>query len=528
MAAYYFPPGSTTRFMHVFVLLLLSFVVSGQEEETRYYEENDACLKCHGHHKYYYYNDWIEKDVKERMNPYFVIDSGEYYNSNHRSFKCIDCHSYEYETFPHSGELRMELKYTCMDCHEGDDNFEDYHFERINEEYEQSVHSRMHHEDFTCWMCHNPHSYHISARTNIPRKDVITYDNIICLSCHADIDKYQLMTDRENPNILETHNWLPNQRLHFRNVRCIECHAELQNDMLVAHNIQNKENAVRLCVECHSQNSILMASLYKFQSQEKRNKLGFFNATILTESYVIGANRNYFLNLSSLVIFGLVLMGVLLHFILRVKTKNSLIEMEKVYLYPIWVRIWHMINVILCLILIISGLSMQYSSPHYSIMEFNLAVTMHNVSGIILSVSYLLFVFGNIFSSNGKCYKMKIKGGFKRLSKQFRFYTIGIFKGKNPPYEINSKRKFNPMQKLSYILIMYLIMPFLFLTGWALIFPDLIFINRIFGTSGIHFTDLVHIIAGFILSVFMVIHIYFCTISKVTGASFRAMITGWH
>ena len=202
--------------------------------------------------------------------------------------------------------------------------------------------------------------------------------------------------------------------------------------------------------------------------------------------------------------------------------------MEKVYLYPIWVRIWHMFNAILCLILIISGLSMQYSSPHYYMMEFNLAVTMHNVSGIILSASYLLFVFGNIFSSNGKCYKMKIKGGFKRLSKQFRFYTIGILKGENPPYEINAKRKFNPMQKLSYILIMYLIMPFLFLTGWALIFPDMIFINRIFGTSGIHLTDLVHIIAGFILSVFMVIHIYFCTISKVTGASFRAMITGWH
>lgn len=202
--------------------------------------------------------------------------------------------------------------------------------------------------------------------------------------------------------------------------------------------------------------------------------------------------------------------------------------MEKVYLYPIWVRIWHMLNAILCLILIISGLSMQYSSPDYSIMEFNLAVTLHNASGIILSASYLLFVFGNIFTSNGKYYKVKRKKMFKRLSKQFRFYTIGIFARETPPYKIDAKRKFNPMQKFSYIIIMYLIMPLLFLTGWTLIFPEMIFVDKIFGTSGIHFTDLVHIISGFFLSIFMVIHIYFCTISKVPGASFLAMITGWH
>jgi len=203
-------------------------------------------------------------------------------------------------------------------------------------------------------------------------------------------------------------------------------------------------------------------------------------------------------------------------------------KMDKVYLYPIWVRLWHLLNAVLCLILIITGISLQYSNPDFSIMTFNLAVSMHNICGIILTVSYLLFVFGNLFTPNGKYYKMKKKGRLKRLTKQFRYYTIGIFKGEEAPFKINEKRKFNPMQKLSYLLIMYIIMPLLFLTGWALLFPDLILINRILGTSGIHFTDLIHIIAGFILSVFMVIHIYFCTISKEPGASFRAMITGWH
>ena len=322
-----------TRWGKLIILSLLPFFLilcspagttaQDAEQENRYYQENAACLKCHGHKKYYYYNDWLEKDVKERMNPYFIVDSAQFYRSNHRTFKCIDCHSYEYESFPHPGELRMEPAYTCMDCHEGDENFKEYKFEKINVEYKKSVHARLHNEEFTCWMCHNPHTYHISARSEMPMKKVVSNDNLICLSCHADMDKYQLVTDKENPNILETHDWLPNQRLHFNNVRCIECHAELNDEILVAHNIQSKEKAVRFCVECHSQNSILMASLYKFQSQEKRNDLGFFNAVILNESYVIGANRNYFLNVASVVIFGLVLLGIATHYIIRLRSKKQ-------------------------------------------------------------------------------------------------------------------------------------------------------------------------------------------------------------
>jgi hypothetical protein len=170
-------------------------------------------------------------------------------------------------------------------------------------------------------MCHNPHSYKINARNNTNVKQTIIYDNNICLSCHADINKYQLISNDINPNVLEKHEWLPNQALHFANVRCIECHAERNDSILVSHNIQTKDKAIKQCVECHSQNSVLMASLYKFQVKERRNKLGFFNAAILNDSYIIGANRNYYLNVISILIFGLVFGGVLFHGLLRIIKK---------------------------------------------------------------------------------------------------------------------------------------------------------------------------------------------------------------
>jgi hypothetical protein len=281
-------------------------------------EKNQQCLKCHGHKYFTYFNEYAGKDIKERMNPLYVIDSATFYISNHRTFMCTDCHSSEYGSgFPHPNQLRFEPSFTCMDCHEGNEDFADFHFETIQEEFLKSVHSEKHSEDFTCWMCHNPHSYHITARTSENLPETIQYDNEICLSCHSDQSKLGLLSDRPIYDMLNQHQWLPNQRLHFKSVRCIECHARTSDTLLVAHMIQPKEKAVKLCVECHSKNSILMASLYKHIKQETQQKQGFLNAAILSEGYVIGANRNYFLNYGSLAIFALVLLGICIHAVLR-------------------------------------------------------------------------------------------------------------------------------------------------------------------------------------------------------------------
>ncbi len=82
-------------------------------------------------------------------------------------------------------------------------------------------------------------------------------------------------------------------------------------------------DAVKNCTECHSSDSRLMATLYKFRSQEERRNDGFVNGVILNQSYVIGANRNYYLNRLSLVLFGLVLLLVSFHAILRLTIKHS-------------------------------------------------------------------------------------------------------------------------------------------------------------------------------------------------------------
>lgn len=304
----------------LFLILPTALWIMAEDEyiPPAYLEENKECFKCHGQKYFSYYNESLGRDIRERMNPYYFIDSVEYYLANHKNFQCTDCHSLSYAaSFPHPNELRFEPMMVCMDCHEGDDIYEKYNFATIQEEYLHSVHSEKHSEEFNCWMCHSPHSYKITARSSDNLPETIRYDNEICLNCHSDQSRIGLLSDRHIYDMLNQHEWLPNNRLHFQNVRCIECHALVSDTLMVAHFVQPKEKAVKLCVECHSQNSILMASLYKHIKQETQEKQGFLNAAILSQGYVIGANRNTFLNLGSLAIFGLVIMGIAAHAFLR-------------------------------------------------------------------------------------------------------------------------------------------------------------------------------------------------------------------
>jgi len=176
---------------------------------------------------------------------------------------------------------------------------------------------------------------------------------------------------------------------------------------------------------------------------------------------------------------------------------------EKLYLYPVWLRIWHGINAILILLLIITGVSMQYSSPNLHLIRFDYAVSIHNFSGIFLTINYIGFILGNSLTPNGRYYKLTFKGLFDRLRKQFKYYTVGIFKNEKPPFPVLKERKFNPLQQFTYVGTMYILVPTVIVTGWAYLYPEIIF-TKIMGGSGLKVNDFLHVIVGFFISFFMI------------------------
>lgn len=198
----------------------------------------------------------------------------------------------------------------------------------------------------------------------------------------------------------------------------------------------------------------------------------------------------------------------------------------KLYFYPLWLRIWHAINALGIILLIITGISMQWGVES-SFIEFQTAVNVHNISGVVLTLNYLLFFFGNIVTKNINFYLIKPKGFFKRLFKQGQYYAFGMFKGESHPFPLSEKRKFNPLQKLSYVVIMYIFVPFVVVSGFALLFPEII-IERIYSLSGVLVTAVAHSVAGFLISVFLIIHLYVASIGKNPAENFKSIITGWH
>lgn len=199
---------------------------------------------------------------------------------------------------------------------------------------------------------------------------------------------------------------------------------------------------------------------------------------------------------------------------------------SKLYFYPLWLRIWHAINAIGIILLIITGISMQWGVED-SFIEFKTAINIHNTSGIVLTINYLLFFVGNIITSNIRFYLIKPKGFFKRLLKQAQYYTFGMFQGMQSPFPLSEKRKFNPLQKLAYAIIMYLFVPFVIISGFALLFPEII-IEQIYSLSGVLLTAVAHSMAGFFISIFLVIHLYVASVGKSPAENFKSIITGWH
>ncbi|MDO9512574.1 MAG: cytochrome b/b6 domain-containing protein [Bacteroidales bacterium] len=199
----------------------------------------------------------------------------------------------------------------------------------------------------------------------------------------------------------------------------------------------------------------------------------------------------------------------------------------RIYLYPLIIRLWHGCNALLILTLIFTGASLQYSNLEYPLMRFDLAVSIHNVAGILLTLTYIWFIISNIYTKNVVHYYLHIKGLFNRITTQLIYYTWGMFTGKTSPFPITAENKFNPLQRFTYVLAMYVFLPVLILSGWGLLFPGIV-IHNIFGLGGIFWADLLHVVMAFLVSAFLIIHVYFCTIGATFYINFKSMIDGWH
>jgi thiosulfate reductase cytochrome b subunit len=200
---------------------------------------------------------------------------------------------------------------------------------------------------------------------------------------------------------------------------------------------------------------------------------------------------------------------------------------ERIYLLPLWIRIWHWTNALLIITLAITGISLHFADPALPLVEFSLAARVHDIAGIALVAVYSLFVIANIVSGNWWQYVPKPPGVLERCWVQLKWYMWGIFKGAPHPYRVSEEANFNALQAISYWVIMYMVLPVMLLTGVIFLVPDLA-PEHLFGFDGLLPVAVLHYLTGATILMFMIVHIYLGTTGRTATSMFKTMISGWH
>lgn len=201
--------------------------------------------------------------------------------------------------------------------------------------------------------------------------------------------------------------------------------------------------------------------------------------------------------------------------------------MERLYVHPLPVRIWHWVNAFGFVLMIITGFQIRYVGL-LDWMSFRTAVVLHNWIGFVLIANFFVWLLYYLFSDKIKVYHPDLSPTrhFLASVRQLRFYGYGIFKGEPNPHSISVYKKFNAMQSMAYQVMMLLLVPLQFYTG-VLLWDVERFSGMIDVLGGVRVVATAHVLIFAFFCGFIFIHPYLASLGHTRSAHFKAMITGY-
>jgi thiosulfate reductase cytochrome b subunit len=245
--------------------------------------------------------------------------------------------------------------------------------------------------------------------------------------------------------------------------------------------------------------------------------------------YVLGHDNVRWVDIAGGLIFVGVLFGVAGHGSLRYAANRKLPakqgKVKRVYMYTGYERLWHWLQTFTIVGLLFTGLIIHRPSS-FGIFSFNGVVIVHNVLAAILATNAALSLFYHLASGQIRQYIPRPAGFFDQAIEQAMFYIRGIFKGEAHPFEKKAEKKLNPLQQVTYIGLLNILLPLQGLTGilmWGVQrWPELA--ARL---GGLPFLAPLHTIVAWLFAAFIVMHVYLTTTGHKPLTDIQAMITGW-
>lgn len=188
-------------------------------------------------------------------------------------------------------------------------------------------------------------------------------------------------------------------------------------------------------------------------------------------------------------------------------------EKRYVRIFAGFERFWHWSQAALVLVLMMTGARLHGLIEGAS---WATAFRVHLIAAGLIVVLWVFAIFWHFTTGAWEHYIPTLRN----LSRVVRYYAWGIFRGEPHPAKPTLRRKHNPLQRLSYLFLKLVINPGIWITGT-------LYLTQPWTGLDLAGVAWAHIVAGYAMALFVVIHVYMATTGETVGAYLKAMITGY-
>lgn len=201
--------------------------------------------------------------------------------------------------------------------------------------------------------------------------------------------------------------------------------------------------------------------------------------------------------------------------------------MHRMYLHPLPLRIWHWTNALGMVLLALTGIQIRYVGM-IDVVSFHTAVIIHNYTGFVVIANFLVWLLFHLFTDQARNYHAELNPVqmFKGCIRQLVYYSYGMFKGHKNPFHVSRYNKFNPLQALTYQIVMLVFVPLQIITG-LLLWDVTRFAMIVDFVGGIRVVDTVHVLIFIVIACYIPFHAYLATLGRTPSEHIKAMITGY-
>ena len=158
--------------------------------------------------------------------------------------------------------------------------------------------------------------------------------------------------------------------------------------------------------------------------------------------------------------------------------------MQRVLLHPLPVRIWHWINAL----------------------------------GFVVIANFFVWLLFYLFSDKNRAYHPELNPAkhFRESFRQIRYYGYGMFIGEPNPHQPTPYNKFNPLQSMTYQVVMFILFPLQIVTG-VLLWDITRFSAAIEKLGGVRVVDTIHVVIFAAFVFYIIVHAYLITGRRSTA-----------